>query len=236
MLDYGGALAVTNGFSNRAFVGFSDNFFYKKSFGLHLDGAQTWREQNAGFLSAGVSYRFEPGITPKVLVGTSSQNTNILPRFFALGSVSFDFGPGVGVVLTPSYTYREFRNGTDESTLSVETAKYFPAFANGSYFVGQARASAILANPHAHLGYEFAASLTLMFPNAWNIGAELFGGTQAYDSLIAASPGVQNEFVGMRPKIGVFLTRNTEVFMRGEFVHTKLYDISGGLLGLKVTF
>jgi hypothetical protein len=237
----GTGLAVTNGFSNRAVADVAANW-YASGFGLHLDTSRDWREENANYVVAGVSYAITPYITPKILYGTSSENLGIQPRTYLKGEIAFATPPvpgTTGVVATPSVTYREYRNGVQETVPEIDVAFYHPEFANHSYLVTEAKASAIFVATVSAPGYEFSGSETYVIPKWGTFGAEVFGGRMVYDvTLCAIFCSVQNRFVGIRPLVSFYLNHSDsmELFVRGEAVATDFYNIYGGTVGLKTKF
>jgi hypothetical protein len=237
----GTGLAVTNGYANRYVAEFAGNWYYS-GLGLHLDTGGEWREEDAGFVIAGLSYAITPDIRPKFLYGTSSENSAIQAQTYIRGEVEFRTPsvPGtVGVVATPAVTYREFRNGVQEFTPEIDVALYHPEFADHAYFVTEAKATPIFIQGVSEVGYELGASTTYVMPGWGNIGAEVFGGRMVWDvTLCVALCNEQNRFVGVRPLVSFYLNHNDalELFLRGEIVATDFYNIYGGTVGLKFKF
>jgi hypothetical protein len=237
----GTGLAVTNGFSNRAVADFAANWYYS-GLGLHVDTSRDWREENADYIVAGVSYAITPYIRPKFLYGTSSENLGIQPKTYLRGEIEFQMPsvPGTtGIVATPSITSREYRNGVRETVPEIDVAFYHPEFANHTYFVSEVKATTIMVETISALGYEFSGSETYVIPKWGTIGAEVFGGRMVYDvTLCAMLCSVQNRFLGIRPLVSFYLNHSDahELFVRGEVVATDFYNIYGGTVGLKTKF
>lgn len=232
---YVGALAVSDGLKDRTFAGFFGNVYTEGGVGFHLDLSHQWREEDAGFGAIGISAELSPGIRPKLQIGGSTDNEGILPEFLVDASVRVELGDMTGLVFDLGGAYREFRNGVDEGSLRGEVIKYFDAFADGSYLVGQAYLGGIFADPGSNFGWEARAGVTYVMPSAWSIGLTVAGGEMAYDEVVA-SIGVENTFITLRPHVSFNITDQLELFVQGEFLTSDLYDIGGGFAGIKVNF
>ena len=234
---YVGGLNVTDGFSDRWFLGLAANAFYSSGLGLHIDTSYIDREESAGFFAAGISAELTPRIRAKIMGGTSTDNDGILPELYARGELAITSAPDLGLVLRPSLTYRSFRNGFDEGTGQIEIARYFKPFANGSFAVGQVGASGTYSDPGSNFGYELSAGVTYVAPNIGTIGATAVVGNMAYDSVLGPSSlSVENGFIGIRPAVSYYLGENAELIARGEIMFTDFYDLFGGSIGIKFNF
>ena len=234
---YVGGLNVTDGFSDRWFLGLAANAYYSSGLGLHIDTSYIDREENAGFFAAGVSTKLTPRIRAKIMGGTSSSNEGILPEIYARGELAITSEPELGLVLRPSLTYRSFRNGVDEGTGQIEIVRYFRPFANGGFAVGQIGASGTFSDPGSNFGYELSAGATYVAPNIGTIGATAVAGNMAYDSVLGPSSlSVDNGFIGIRPVASYYLGENAELIARGEIMFTDFYDLFGGSIGIKFNF
>jgi hypothetical protein len=237
----GTGLAVTRGFSDRAVADIAINWYYS-AFGLHLDAAREWREENASLLIGGLSYMIAPYVRSKFLYGTSSANLSIQPETYLRGEIEFQPPPppgAIGVVATPAVTYRAYRNGVRELVPEMHVAFYHPEFADHTYFVTELKAETIFVESVRTPGYEFSGAATYVVPRLGTAGAELFGGLMVYDAtLCVALCTVKNPFVGVRPLLSLYLNRTEtlELYVHGEIVTTQSYNIFGGTLGLKVAF
>jgi hypothetical protein len=110
----GGAYAVDNGYSDRAFMGLQGSLYDDSGFGVHMDAVHVQREEEAAFVAAGLSYAVTPGTRLKLMAGTSTDNLEIQPELYLNGSATFDLGPQAGLVITPEVIYRQYRSGTEE--------------------------------------------------------------------------------------------------------------------------
>ncbi|MDX1718186.1 MAG: hypothetical protein R3287_14850, partial [Anderseniella sp.] len=132
----GGAYAVDNGYSDRAFMGLQGSLYDETGFGVHVDAVHVQREERAGFAALGISYAVSSGTRLKLMAGTSTENNEIQPELYLNGSATFDLGSEAGVVITPQIIYRDYRSGTEEVQAQGTISKYFKPFKDGSYIVG----------------------------------------------------------------------------------------------------
>jgi hypothetical protein len=237
----GTGLAVTGGYSNRFVAEEAANVYYG-NWGLHFDTSHDWREENADYVVGGVSYAVTPYIRPKLLFGTSSENLGIQPLEYFRGEVELQ-SPGsagsTGIVAIPSITYRQYRNGVQETVPEMDIAFYLPEFSNHDYLVMEAKGLATFVEGVSGVGYEFSGSTTYVMPKWGTFGAEIFGGRMVYDNTLCLTAcSVNNNFVGIRPLVSIYLnhTDKYELFIRGEIVATDYYNIYGGTVGLKTRF
>lgn len=233
----GGAYAVDSGFSDRAFVALQGSLYEEGGFGVHVDTSYVHREEEAAFFAAGLSYAISPSTRAKLMVGTSSENDGILPELYVNGSATVDFGPQAGVVVVPELIYRSYRNGVDEVQGQATVNKYFAPFQDGSYLVGSVSGSVNYVTPGDHVGWEAGASLLHVRPRYMSMGLGAVAGSSAYDNQLgAASIGVRNDYVGVRPSASMYLSPDVEVFVRGEYLWTDFYELAGGFAGIKYAF
>ena len=54
----------------------------------------------------------------------------------------------------------------------------------------------------------------------------------AYDSIFGT--GVRSNFYGAGASVGQRVGDGHEVYLRGDYSHTKFYDVTGAMLGLKI--
>jgi hypothetical protein len=233
----GGVFGVDSGYADRAFVSLQGSLYDEAGFGVHADVTHSMREEDASFVAVGASYAVTPKARFKVMAGTSSQNDDILPELYLNGSLTYDFGPQAGIVVIPEIIYRDYRSGVDELQGLVAINKYFPAFKDGSYIVGSLNGSVNYVNPGDNVGWEAGANLTHVRPYYMSYGIGAVVGRSAYDNTLGiASISVRNDYVGVRPSISMFLSKDVEVFARGEVLWTDYYTLAGGYGGVKYTF
>jgi hypothetical protein len=233
----GGAYAVDNGYSDRAFVALQGSLYEDGGFGVHADTSYVQREEDAGFFAAGVSYAVTSSTRVKLMAGSSSENDGILPELYLNGSATVDFGPQAGVVFVPEVIYRSYRNGVEEVQGQATVNKYFAPFQDGSYLVGSVTGSVNYVTPGDNVGWEAAASLLRVRPRYMSVGIGAVVGSSAYDNELGlASIGVRNDYAGIRPSASMYLSPDVEVFVRGEYLWTDFYDQAGGFAGIKYTF
>ncbi|MCP1335550.1 hypothetical protein [Futiania mangrovi] len=225
---------MSEGFDDRLYGGIQANTYLGK-LGLHGEVAGALREEDAAYGAAGLSYALTPEIRAKAMVGTSTSNDSIYPQFLAHGSL--EITAATGLVLRPAVTYRDYRNDVEETTVGADLTKYFSPFADGGYLVGQVKGNVSFVSPGSNTGWETGAALTYVTRDGHSAGAEVFGGTMAYDNTVGlSSVSIENDFFGVRPKVGYRLSDATELFVQGEFIDTDAYDVIGGLAGIKVTY
>lgn len=233
----GGVFGVDKGFSDRAFVSLQGSLYDDTGFGFHADVTRSMREEEANFAAFGASYAVTPKARLKVMAGTSSKNNEIQPELYLNGSLTYDFGPQAGIVVIPEIIYRSYRSGVDEVQGLLGINKYFPAFQDGSYVVGSLNGSVNLVNPGGHIGWEAGANITHVRPYYMSYGIGGVVGSSAYDNTLGlASISVRNDYFGVRPSVSVFLSKDVEVFARGEVLWTDYYTLAGGYAGVKYTF
>jgi hypothetical protein len=231
---YAGGLNLKQGYQDRYFGGFFYNQ-YVNGVGLHADVVEVAREQDVGFGSFGLSWQAAPGIRPKVMLGGSTNNTDIEPDLY--GSFQVQIRPigDTRTIITPSVTYRHFRNGGEETIPGVDAVYYF-SMANDpdGYYVLQGGANVSLSRAHEQ-SYTLGLGLQTVRANGLSFGVYGEGGRLVYNPILGVS-GIATNFYSIRPSIGLRFTPDYEVFVRGEYTHTGFYEATGGLIGLKISF
>jgi hypothetical protein len=231
---YAGYLDVTKGFHDRQYEGFFYNQYFGE-FGLHADVVSVQREEDSTFGAIGFSWQANQELRPQLMVGTSTENTDIHPDAYASLQVQIRPTSDTRTIITPSLTYRHFRNGAEEIIPGFDAVYYFssPSDTEG-YYVVQGGADVSIAPHNNDDGYTVGAGLQTVRSNGLTFGVYAEGGRIVYDALIGV--GQKTEFYSVRPSIGFRLNPEWELFARGEFTHTDFYDIRGGLVGVKYTF
>ncbi len=82
--------------------------------GAHAEAHVMDREDTAAFFAGGLSWSSDRAEV-RGWVGTSTDNFNTLPEYYARLEASYSFAPEWGLVFRPAVTYRQFRNGTEEA-------------------------------------------------------------------------------------------------------------------------
>lgn len=226
---YSGYYSTSGGYSDRFVVGtFGD--LYSGAAGYHFDLAHLDREQNAQYGAVGLSYALSDKARAKVMVGSSTRNDNILPSLFLLGSVQFK--PADKWVVTPQLIYRRYRQGGQEIAPSIQAAHYFNlAGDSGGYYVAQGDAGLSFTSG-GNTGWSGGAGLTSLRKSGLNLGANVRAGHMAYDSIIGT--GVRSNFVGGGVSVGHRIGKSHELYVRADYSHTRFYDVTGAMLGLKI--
>lgn len=231
---YSGGLNLKQGFADRYFGGFFYNQ-YVGDVGLHADVVEVSREQDVGFGAFGASWQAAPGIRPKIMLGSSTNNTDIEPDVY--GSFQVQIRPigDTRTIITPSVTYRHFRNGGEETIPGFDAVYYF-SMANDpdGYYVAQAGANVGFTKSSDH-SYTLGLGLQTVRANGVSFGVYGEGGRMVYNPILSV-PGAATNFYSIRPSIGFRFTPDYEVFVRGEYTHTGFYDAAGALVGLKISF
>lgn len=223
---YGGTSIPTDGYHDRYFVGAFANIF-SGDVGIHADAVYVDREQRAAFAAIGGSVDLG-GVRPKVMIGTSTDNRNILPELYALGEVRVRAGQ---TIITPALAYRRYRTGAKEYTPALDVAHYFHLTGDpNGYYAAQARVAY-----SAHAGKDapsFGAGITTVRSSGVSLGVYAEAGRLAYSSM----PGVaiDSRFWSVRPSLGMRLSQGVEIVLRGEYSHNDYYDTRGALLGVRL--
>lgn len=229
---YVGTASVTDGFHDRQYAGaFINN--YSGDFGFHADVSYVDREEDGLFAAVGFSWQASDNWRPKLMVGSSTDNFSILPEIFVALSAQYKSDGDNGWTVTPSFTYREYRNNGDEFMPAVDFNKYFSAGDTSGYWVLQGRVALSFNNSH-DTGYTIGGGIQTVRNNGLTAGLYLEGGKMTYDSIIGI--GVETDYWAIRPSIGYRFSSAHEVFIRGEFADTDFYSVQGVMVGTKFTY
>jgi hypothetical protein len=230
---YASALAVSGGLTDRQAVGAFVNA-YEGDVGVHGDFVYVNREEDAGFGAVGFSWRLSEEFRPKIMVGASTDNSGVLPEFSAALSMQIRPEEFEGWIFTPSLTHRSYRNGVEESRPAFEAVKYFSlASDQGGYYVAQGRVSATMTGEESNR-YSFSGGLQTVRKSGVTYGLSAEGGWLDYDSILGADGS--RRFFALRPSVSLRIDQGCEVFVRGEYANTDLYDAIGATSGLKFEF
>lgn len=234
IMAYAGALSLNNGFHNRTYEGFFYNQYFN-GLGLHADVVSVQRETDSTFGAVGLSWDASPGIRPKFMIGTSTDNRDIHPDAYASLQVQIRSASDSRTIVSPSLTYRHFRSGAEEVIPAIDAVYYFslPSDMDG-YYVAQAGANVSMSRRARADGYTVGAGLQTVRSNGVSFGGYVEGGRLVYDALLGT--GLRTNFYSIRPSIGLRFNPNWELFARGEYTHTDFYEIRGGLIGIKYSF
>ncbi len=236
---YGGAYSASNGYSDRQFAGlFAD--LHTGKLGLHGDFVGVFREADAAYGALGLSYRLTDSVRPKLMIGTSTDNRNILPDLLVNGSV--ELKPAKGVVVTPSVTYRRYRTGGKETAPGVAVARYFDfAGDHDGYWVAMAE-GLISFNSSDRNGYLVRAGLQTVRKSGVSLGLNGEFGRMTYLSVLGGSPSapplaanVASRLWSVSPSVG-YRFGNKEIFVRAAYIDTQFYTLKSGTLGIKFSF
>jgi hypothetical protein len=231
---------ATRGFSDRAIASLWGNALAQNGgFGVHAEVHRLRREETAGFFVGGLSYNTGP-LAPSVfifkgLAGSSTDKQMILPEVFARGEVAWRSDPVAGLVITPSVTYRQFRNGAHETALETQGLKYVP-ISDGTSLIFSGLVRWTLIDPGRHSVPAFGAGLTYSVYQRYSLGFDVEAGRASYNSIsggVATAATVNDRYYSLRPHASVFLSDRVELFAAGEYTDRESYKILGGIGGVK---
>ncbi|MFM7334138.1 MAG: hypothetical protein ACKO2N_05695 [Tabrizicola sp.] len=224
-----GSIDVTNGYSDRDFIGLNSRFVLSSGTAILLDVTKQDREEKV--TSVGVGTEFSTGAGKlRILLEHSDSDIGAAPDWkYAVG---YRFNANDSTIYDIELSRARYEGGVSSTSVSGEVVKYFPAMANGSFIVTQLGATLTEPSGSADMGYDVAAVATLVSPGGLNIGAELGFGRISYD--LAPLSAVNNDYTAFKPFLSYRVSDNAEVILRGEFVDTDLYDLEGASIGFKL--
>jgi hypothetical protein len=230
---YAGVATVTNGFQDRYYGGvFSDTYF--SSVGVHADISYVDREENGLYGALGLSFQATDTLRPKIMVGTSTGNFDILPKIYVSLSTQYKSSDEDGWTFTPSVAYRQYRNKGEETLPSLDFSKYFKMDSDESGYWAVQGHGAVSFNNSSSTGYSAGGGLQTVRSTGLTAGVYAEGGRMTYDSIIGI--GVQTDYWAIRPSLGYQFSQSHEFFVRGEYTHTDFYNVTGALIGFKVSY
>ncbi|MDG4648925.1 YaiO family outer membrane beta-barrel protein [Roseibacterium sp. SDUM158017] len=229
-----GHLDVDSGLSDRDYASAFLRHGVSSGTELLFEVATQSREEDASFLSFGAAVDIGGGSSVSVSLGGSDSDLGIYPEWTVALGYEFVTPPATGLVYRAGLSYADYANGTESTTLSGEAVKFFPAFADGSFLVGQVGGSLVSSEPGSETGWSATAAVTYVQPGSWSVGLSASTGTIGYEPF-NASP-VENDFVALRPFVSFNASEATEIIVSAEYVDTETFDISGVALGLKLDF
>lgn len=227
-----GYYGATDGINARRFSTVWGNTYFQNGLGTHAEAHFMDREETAGYFAGGLSLNGQFGEL-RGSIGTSTENTAILPEFHARLEAVYRSRPELGLVISPAISHRAFRNGAEDSAAEILISKY--AGLPTGVLIFSALARGTLADPGGHISAAFGAGLTYAQYRKFAIGFNIEGGRAAYDGIIA--PGIFDErYVSVRPTASLFLTNDIELFGMMEYSARESYSLFGGHIGVKVHF
>ncbi|HEX2560224.1 hypothetical protein [Phenylobacterium sp.] len=227
---YAGSASVSDGYEDRDYIG-AYLAVFGDGVGFHADVSSVSREEDATFGAVGVSWDATESLRPQLMVGTSSDNFNILPEVFASAQLRYKPAGAEGWVITPRLTYRSYRSGGEEVQPAIDVVRYLPPADASGYWVLQGGA-ALSLNSSDENGYSVSGGVQTVRANGLTAGLAGEAGKMTYDSLLGI--GVESDFWALRPSLGYRITPKHEIYLRGEIAETDFYDVQGLLLGLKL--
>ncbi len=223
-----GTIDVTNGYSDRNYVGLNSRFVMSSGTAILLDISAQDREENVTSVGIGAEVSAGPGRL-RFSIEHSNSDLGAAPDWkYALG---YRYNSGPSTILDFEISRVKYEGDISATSLRGEVVRYFPEMSNGSYIVAQLRAAVTEPSGAADTGYDVAAVATLITKGGLNIGAEIGFGQISYD--LAPLAPVNNDYTAFKPFLSYRLSDNAEVILRGEFVNTDLYDLTGASIGIK---
>jgi hypothetical protein len=228
MLDPNGSLQT------RTYAGAFVNLYNENNVGLHADVVHVEREEDATFFSVGVSVPVSRHVRPRLMLGSSTNNQNILPDVYAGLSVEIRPGEQSGWIVTPGIAWRHYRSGLSETIGTLGVTRYFnvPWDRNGYYAVQASVAASVSDRDSVRASLN--AGLQTVRRSGVIIGFNAEGGSLVSDAVHGAD--YQGRYFALRPNLAVPIGGHLQLITRGEYVDTELYDAVGGLAGIKVEF
>lgn len=231
---YAGVLAPNKGLDARTYAGTFVDYYLVEDVAIHADVVGVNREESAAYGAVGVSWQMTNHVRPKIMLGTSSNNLAILPDQYAAFTVALKPGSNSGWIVTPGVTYRHYRNGNRETLGTLGVAKYFNLRGDKhGYYVVQASVTTSLAG-NGRGRSSATIGLQTVRANRVSFGLSAEAGALIRDPIVGGTGG--GRYFAIRPTLSVPATRNLDVFLRGEYADTELYQAAGGTTGLKVAF
>ncbi len=228
-----GTSDLDEGQSDRDYVGAQGNFFRTDGLGLHFDLAGLSSDlEDTVYGAFGVSKDVGADLRAKLLLGGSDSEDGFFPEYKIDGELEKNFGAEDGLVLRGGLTYSKYDNDAEEARLRGQVVRYTDPLSNGGYFVQQGDLSVSTSLDSNTTGWEIGFGATYVDAAGWNAGLGISAGRIAYDQQIGAA--VENDFWAVRPSIGYRISKNSELFLRAEYVDTELYDLKGATFGLNI--
>lgn len=235
VMVYAGTTAPTNGYPERTYGGVMADVYTESGIGIHADLAAVTREDDAAYASIGLSYTIEPGVRPRITVGTSTNTRNIFPQVYVAGQVRIEADKST--IVTPAFAWRSYRTGVNEYTPSLDVAHYFTIDGDsGGYYAVQGRGSVSFID-RADTGYSIGGGVLAARKSGVTAGVYGEYGHLSYSGIYGMAgtlaPGLKSDFWSIRPSLGTRLGANNEIFVRGEYSHNKAFDTRGVFAGFK---
>ena len=234
VLTYVAMLDPDGDLQTRSYQGAFVNIYTESNVGLHADVVHVDREEDAVFFSGGVSVPLNDHVRPRIMVGTSTSNQNILPDVYGALSVELRPGDHSGWIVTPSIAWRHYRSGLSETIGTIGVVRYFNApWDDGGYYAAQVSVSGSISNNDNVRG-SVSAGIQTVRRSGVILGINAEGGSLVSDA--ARGSDFRGRYWALRPNISVPILDHVSIMARGEYVDTELYDALGGLTGVKVEF
>lgn len=234
VMVYGGYSHPTDGFSDRTYTGFFYNQYLENGLGVHVEGTYVDREEDGALGVIGMSAPLGDGVRAKVAVGASTDVRSILPEFVVRAELPVKLG---STVITPEYSYREYRTGINDNHIALNVARYFNiAGDTGGYYVVQGRVAHSIVNEFKNTT-SGNLGLSTVRNNGIQVGISGEYGQLAHSTIIEGvgiiEPGVESDFFAIRPSVSLPLSQRVDFVARGEFSHNDFYESTGVMLGIK---
>lgn len=223
-----GSINVSNGYSDRDFIGLNSRFMLNSDTAILLDVTRQDREEEVTSVGVGAEITSGSGKL-RFVIEHSDSDIGAAPDWkYAVG---YRFNGNESTIYDIELSRAKYEGDVSSTSVSGEMIKYFPAMANGSFFVTQLGATVTEPSGSADIGYDVAAVATLVTPGGLSVGAEVGFGQISYD--LAPLSEVNNDYTAFKPFVSYRFSEKAEVILRGEFVDTDLYDLEGASIGIR---
>ncbi|MGH1350052.1 MAG: YaiO family outer membrane beta-barrel protein [Methyloligellaceae bacterium] len=229
----GGHQNLNQGYSDRTYSTVFANMYYNNGMGIHAELLNMNREEDSSYIAAGLSY-ITGNHSIKAIIGTSTDNDGILPELLIRGEISYKTSPEIGFVFTPSVTHRRYRNTAEEVSLDTNATKYF-SVGYGKSLILQAFGRVVFSTPGNKTSPSGGIDFTFSEHKKYSMGLTFEGGKSSYSSVLDLSE-IGLSYYSVRPHVGIFLNKNMELTISGEYTDLNDYEILGGNAGIKYHF
>lgn len=183
-------------------------------------------------------------------VGTSNDDQGFLPETYIAAALEIDFGTIPRTLGRVGINYRQYRqsilaevNGIPTQIVTPgarvigiegEVARFYQTARSENYTVGILRAAASWADPGSYFGWEVSGGATYVTRAGWSAGLRFAIGEIGYDPQIQT--GFGNKFAAIRPYVSYTIRGGAELFLSGEYINSEFYNLTSGMVGVKIRF
>lgn len=226
-----GSIDLSSGYADREYLGLNSRFVMSSGTALLFDVTLQDREENVTSIGVGADFAIGAGRLRAIYEASNSDLGAAADQKYTLG-YRYDAGPDTGMIYDVEVSRAEYEGDVSSTTLRGEMVKYFPPGPGGSYVITQLRGALTDTSGTSDIGYDAAVVATVVTPGGLNVGAEIGLGRISYD--LNALTTVNNDYTAFKPFVSYRISDKAEVILRGEFVESDLYDLTGASLGLRL--